>query len=371
MLKEFGIGRETLREAIRMLQIRGSIQGVRGRSGGMVLADPDPARIAATFAIHLRILGCEESQVRTAVDTLAGLGCDAGHPLFVVAAQVLRCFENFRSSETEPDGKSAPRPSDDDATFPETRAFRLAMKLASDLSCLQDTSEQTRLGTEAELAEQHAASHETMRQALRILADLDLVETRKGRNGGVYAKRPQPVGMIRQFFSLLSASHITLAVASSMIQLLNRAHLELAIARIEQLPPDVLDLLHQEARENLDTHAEPMRYAMIQELIGRIADNPLIDIMVRSMVAHHMRTHPEPHFGTSVDQALAIVERGQVKAFFAKDWPTVRQTLAAGHGIMFAVLPDAPVSHAYQAIDVTEVSHSAVNGPLFGQASPC
>lgn len=57
MLAQYGVSRETLREALRILEVQGFITIRRGPGGGPVIAGVDPAYLARTSALYYHLSG--------------------------------------------------------------------------------------------------------------------------------------------------------------------------------------------------------------------------------------------------------------------------------------------------------------------------
>ena len=59
----FAVGRETLREAIAILEMRGIGRMRRGRHGGFVVAIPDLPLVARSFSGHALLSGTSAAQL--------------------------------------------------------------------------------------------------------------------------------------------------------------------------------------------------------------------------------------------------------------------------------------------------------------------
>jgi len=57
MAEQFGVGRNTVREALRMLEITGLIEMRRGATGGAFIAGANPAKVASSMAEMLELSG--------------------------------------------------------------------------------------------------------------------------------------------------------------------------------------------------------------------------------------------------------------------------------------------------------------------------
>lgn len=61
--EHYGVGRSTLREALRVLQYLGLVEMRMGRTGGIVLRDPTPENLAQILTLYLQFTGCTWRQL--------------------------------------------------------------------------------------------------------------------------------------------------------------------------------------------------------------------------------------------------------------------------------------------------------------------
>lgn len=330
LMREFSAGRETLREAIRILQGRGSVKTTRGRTGGLVVARPDFDRAASVLTLYLRTIGCTLPDVAVVLDELEGSGSCGGDFLFPLCEAVqagLAVIGEAGNEVCDPQPRSQRTAADSSG---ELRALALAAALTPELQ----NDPQRRLGTEADLSERYRTSAETVRQALRILSDLDLLETRKGRAGGAFPKQPQPIGVIRQFFAFFAARQIDEASFRSSIAALNHVHLRLAMVRLGNLPEGERKALRAATEARLIGASEPMRFVLLQEAIGRIAANALVDTLLRCVVAYRVRITPQRAMSPAIDSAHLCLQRGLIDALFALRQAEADELHGAAHRLL-------------------------------------
>lgn len=365
---ELGVSREAVREAMRIVESRGAMQMRRGRAGGLVLAPADRTRTAAALAAYLRATGIGEAQIARSVRGLDQLlawrvarQCDplpdrrsgegvrqwlaraSGAPvchLFALTLDVLipptQVREQLPSAlrlaieAREPRALARqlaklpfqPSRTSDVAVRGESRAR--ATTLANRMMEGSDAE----LGNEAELCEAYSASRAVIRQALRILQDLDLVQVRLGRGGGYARKRPSPVGAVRQLFPWLAAEHSCPFALLDMMWDLNSAHLRLAGERLAALPAAEHGIWAARFEQLLQEHDRVRRFMRLLQACSALADCPPMATLGRCIVAYQTRINGELPRGTGCDTALPQ-ERAIVAALFAGDLDRAEAQLRA------------------------------------------
>lgn len=80
MAEQFSVGRNSVREALRMLEIIGLIELRRGATGGAFIAHADPAKIATTMSDMLEFSGFTLADLtearRWVEETVVGVACE-------------------------------------------------------------------------------------------------------------------------------------------------------------------------------------------------------------------------------------------------------------------------------------------------------
>jgi GntR family transcriptional repressor for pyruvate dehydrogenase complex len=74
LARQLGVSRNTVREALRMLEIAGVVTLKRGATGGSFIASADPSRVAGTLSDALRVT---DFSLGDATETFHGLACMA------------------------------------------------------------------------------------------------------------------------------------------------------------------------------------------------------------------------------------------------------------------------------------------------------
>ena len=122
MLERFGVGRGSLREALRILEVNGLVMLKPGPGGGPVVADHDPASFGQMMTLHLQALGATYRQLLDArVEYEALLAKKAAEREGEEAAEIMRA-----AMATPP-----ATPSDDQQYVGATGGFHAAVGQAS------------------------------------------------------------------------------------------------------------------------------------------------------------------------------------------------------------------------------------------------
>ena len=285
--RRYKIGRWALREAIRILEMRGSAIMRRGRGGGLTIADPAIENIMKACALHLLMHRATREQFNEAKSLLtvvagqltARRGVEAQHlavelgdalssdramltalakatrnPAFQFVEGILRLVggckfiggERMNASRLEPivaaileaDHEALPgvvsrlssyvppqpqnalelfgwlRP---DSSLNHCRySVQLAFKIL-DRVMTQPSGNPVFLGSEWEMAQRYDYSLEVVRQASRILEDMGVIESRLGRNGGLFTRMPGEKEVSPQIFAYCAKQSVALSDAVDVL----------------------------------------------------------------------------------------------------------------------------------------------------------
>ncbi|WP_404711919.1 hypothetical protein [Sphingomonas sp. MMS24-J13] len=305
LLRGFGVGRETLRAAIRIVERRGAMRMTRGRFGGLTIARPSLQQAAMALAIYLRALGCPVERVDELIGVLRTMAHDdATLPLRLAegAGEMLRALD-------AKDGSPGCR-----AMFanPNVRAAMIAMRI---IDASETGVDPGRLGCEWDLSIRFATSRLVMRQALRVLRDFDMLETRRGRGGGVFLKRPAPIAIVRQLFSYLASEGHTVETSLEKLWILNLANLQLASTRLARMPASDRERWIARTGTALEELEEPQRWVVLQQALASLSDNVLLDTLARCMACFQARQGlPVPRQPSEIVETLLTHERDILSA---------------------------------------------------------
>src|SRR3569623_1833 len=354
------VSRETLREAIRIVESRGAMRMRRGRNGGLILVRPTIERTSASLAAYLRATGFTVEQFNQSVRGLDQLlawelarrqgplppprACEpvrhrlaraSGRHTNLIYVSVLDRLApqtpSFQAPPVELKQAVARRdaaeilsllaalpfaPACDEADIAEMGTSAQAGRIAVKLIERANAHATAELGNEASLCDDFDASRSLMRQALRILQDLDLIDVRLGRGGGYTLKQPSPIGVVRQVFAWLAARNCCPLALNELVWDLNAANLRLAGERLRAMPAAEREL-HCAEFDRIVTQLEgEERFMRLHQAIAQVADCPVIATLARCVVSYQARSYgdfPEHDLRRMFDRlesAIAIALRG-------------------------------------------------------------
>jgi hypothetical protein len=195
--------------------------------------------------------------------------------------------------------------------------FRIATRLIQ--SCSPIPAEGIRLGPEDSLCERLNTSRPTFRQALRILDDLGTLQVQRGRGGGYLLRRPSTIGVIRQMFALLASRQQSLKDVLPVKWTLDIVKLRLAMRTLRELDHET-QLVHcQSLTTVLRYPSEPYRWCLLQQSLGRIGKDPMVNALVWCLVAYNVRVAPstvtwggiEPELHRAEDAVVCAIRDGR------------------------------------------------------------
>lgn len=222
----FGVGRETLLEAIRLLEVRGVARMRRGRFGGLIsLAVPqtDAGDTIKRYLAGLRLTPEQLGEARRA------FALYAVHDLLIQqgrSSEFERLFRSLIADGRSPLAEPLPAPYADVPIRNRTlRAFTWAIDALSEATCVRNRPDHAcdsagsdlvkltqdylvgemqrlhdggleKLGNEAQIAERIGVSRQVLRQAMRLLEEQGLLACRRGRSNGIVAPATHPASLV-------------------------------------------------------------------------------------------------------------------------------------------------------------------------------
>lgn len=262
--QRYGLGRWACREAIGILEMRGWLESRRGAGGGLVLTQPSTRDLAKQMLLHLCLKGARVDQVMEArravhravvrklmtsgsVPNAPGdlcfsnwLATQTGNRAFVFLMELVTALYDecvatisiarvaeegalwdaicsgdevrvsaaldafLASTERLQAGEKVRLPQ----VFPRdgsgagtTHAARLAQSLLRQIA--QCGACGTDLGSEAEVGERHGLNRDIVRRAIRMLEDIGVVVSKRGRQGGLTSHEPDLAVVVELIAPLL------------------------------------------------------------------------------------------------------------------------------------------------------------------------
>lgn len=268
---EFLIGRRMARQTSRILQLRGILEPRRGGNGlgGLWVVAPSLDQALAAVSVEVRLDGsddllaeakkCLVPAVADRNDALALLVCSLLHP------------GTFRQTAGSAHGQ------------PDSQANWLADRLRDEI--VRSPNGDVPLGTLADISDEFAVSQEVAVEAVRILADAQLVEVRRGRNGGVFSRAPRAGPALHITNAYLASNSIPTAACREVLGRINTGMIELARQRRTAVGLEsVRQSFHQMQHAAKATELGKAWYGFIRD-IGDMADNPLLHFMARALAS--------------------------------------------------------------------------------------
>lgn len=219
----FGVCRSVMREAVRILDSRGTARMRRGPNGGLVVLAPELP--AVLEAIHRYVtshrgvalqgnicLGVLQAVRRQLSDPASVNPIGAGLNEFMDC--LIAAADHSARSGAEghvPFGAAA-----EGARSRAENVFRLLLKDLSDAPCGDH-----RLGSELDLCERYGACRSALRQAVRVLEFEGIAVSTVGRGKGLMTQTPDPSALCQFINCYFAAAGVTPSDAMHLFKLLS------------------------------------------------------------------------------------------------------------------------------------------------------
>ena len=301
LCERFQVGRSVIREAVRVLEVRGCARMRRGPNGGLLILQPSRTQCVEMAADYLQLLDLSSEQIDEADSMLSHVKMqlvDAAQvsesrwkaselaevsniaiPFFdeLIAAVRLLSREHMNSSAGS---KSRP-------LFHHSRAGQIARQLMSECTP-EEWARGMRLGSTLDLCERYHIYRDVVRQAIRILESAGLAVSLIGRGHGIISRAPRPASICRLISCHFSAHGLSYAAAMKFHQCISIE----AIAKVATVatPADVdcINCALDRIGNALESSREKQLADSIYEAEERqlsLLGNPLIDLLLRSTKA--------------------------------------------------------------------------------------
>jgi DNA-binding FadR family transcriptional regulator len=280
---KFGVCCVVVREAVRILESRGTAQMRRGPNGGLLVLAPSMPAVLESIHRYVSSHSRELYQ-----GSACGAIFHAVHAKLIdpnaatrVSSSLIEFFEVLlsavdRYASLGPAGHVPLGASAESARSRAEQIFRMLMK---DLS--SNRLRDRRLGSELDLCDRYGADRNVLRQAVRVLEFEGIAESVAGRGKGLMSRKPEPASLCRLINCHFSAARIAPSDAMALFKLLS---VEVASISAQQATSEELARLKR-AQHLLTEKLGPVTSEMMQEVeesqFGFI-DEPLVDILLRA-----------------------------------------------------------------------------------------
>jgi DNA-binding GntR family transcriptional regulator len=376
LMQRYSAGRDTIRQAVRLLEDRKVARMRRGPNGGLVVLRVPYGAVVNTVCDYLLAVAPTAAQLRQAHAALDLIGA------FTKSGSVRPTPVSFQSVWREPSGPHSEwmpmtspifagcRLSDDrvaclfseclaayetllsaidfgvdgDGQEPAnpyagnghplanyepgdlergagklSRASVAIRMIASDLRCRMPSAS-VRLGTEDELCVRYGVSKQVVRQAIRVLENYGVIESQRGRGHGVIATDRAPTAVIETivaYFSSVCPSDDNVSACQYMLSKITSAKLTI----MPSLSGGTYQRVMQAVNRICDwDKAESL--TQLSHLTWKLIDNPILHLMDQALQTYRARQSHDDWFFAS-DRGLSVQQklRGQLQAVFEGDLP--------------------------------------------------
>ena len=340
--RRFAVGRETLREAIAILEMRGLGRMRRGRRGGFVIGIPDVSLVARSFSGHALLMGTTAPQLAQAREILERIGTPevppdspptgrkcASAPTKVIVDALAHSMstlqEHFRG-----DRKSyLPRASTQRITVGTRRAGQIARNIVAQLAQTPRAPGLARFGSERDLSHRYSISKSIARQVVRLLEDLNVARSERGSGRGIFVN-PPTVQRPAETIGLYLLTHASTPKSSwEVAQMLRVECAQLAASHPsnvrEPMCGEVSTALQQLSDGNRPYDLEAL--FLIDRAVESTSDNPLLTLSLEGLKAYSALAQPlrdsrlarfvSAHGARYLDlthEALAAIKQGDPQA---------------------------------------------------------
>lgn len=188
------------------------------------------------------------------------------------------------------------------------------------------------LGSEAELMTRYDVSRSVLREAIRPLERMGLVEMRRGRNSGLKVSNPQPRTVVRSAVLYLNHARLSQADAYAVQQVLETT----AASSVASLPPESRGTTVESLARVIDTRRAPNADGYEQAIhdfyigLARAAPNPIVSLFICILTGTMSldRAHlPKDRSMAELIREVQERQRALVKAIAAGDEALARRRM--------------------------------------------
>ncbi len=317
--QHFGVSRPLVREAVRILESRGTARMVRGPRGGLKVLTPPMALIFEYFSTYCHLIGVNASHLvdlqsllrRVARQIRLARSRRPGQPLPLRRLEevALRFFtdliEHLKIDCALQPGMAGSLSLVSRDVAQRSRAGQIVGRLTATYSA-EEWARGTRLGSEEDLCGRHSTNREVFRQAVRILESFGAARTDCGRGNGLSSRRPNSTAASRLIACYFASQQLGLDEANFLFQALSQEAAALAAQRASEqddlsIEDSLAGLQAALNGENDDDAMLAALYRCEQSLFASIA-NPLLDVILQAA-----RCYPSCWLPSRMGTTVAII----------------------------------------------------------------
>lgn len=319
LARHFGVSRPLVREAVRILEARGTARMVRGPGGGLKVLTPPTALIFDYFNTYCHLLGVNASHLvdlesllqRVAKQIRLARSRRPEQPLALHRLEdvALRFFtdliEHLKIDRALQPSKAGSLNLVCRDVAQRSRAGQVVQRLTATYSA-EEWARGTRLGSEEYLCGRHSTDREVFRQAVRILESFGAAKTDCGRGNGLSSRRPNSTAASRLIACYFASQQLGLDEAVFLFQTLSQEAAALAAERANEQDDLSIEgsLANVKAALNGENDDDAMFAALYrceQSLFAPIA-NPLFDVILQAA-----RCYPSCWLSSQMGSTVAII----------------------------------------------------------------
>lgn len=312
LCERFGLGRETLLEAARLLENRGIARMRRGPRGGLTALGGKRPGADILLARYLPGTGMTIEYLQEARNAISIMDRYAALADGAPADRFEGAFHRMLAGRASP--MSAPLPAgwtgeirnrclrpfadildrmiaqaDDadhgaiDDTAHEGLVAFTARYLSSEALRLREAGHQ-KLGNELQLARRIGVSRQVLRQAMRLLEEQGLLSSRRGRSNGIVAAALHPAGLVRDLGDCFAQIGLVEAEFRPVLMILDRLNRSLFAYRAQE--QHFVTMREMNIRKDWQKPATHFRRMLVE--YPAIA-NPALTLLEQALSAYRAR----------------------------------------------------------------------------------
>lgn len=348
---QFGIGKETLLEATRLLEDRGIARMRRGAKGGLIaLGQPihDASSLLQRYLPGAGITVDQIVEARRAIELLQIYDYHVGQGR---SADFESLFQSLLLDGQSAVSKALPLgPWADAAVHPCLKPFVTALDallatndapetpgcardqglvglsaefLAGEVARLRRMGIK-KLGSEQQLAERIGVSRQVLRQAMRLLEDRGLLTCRRGRSNGIVTAAAHPANIVRSLSDAFARQRLADDDFRHILATLDRINRSLFASKADVSRFDALQ--HMIKRKDWRNPATHIRRMHIE---WPVINNPALSLLEQALSAYRAR-----RAGLKIFVGISDIDLLQQKALEHVDFMRGRNLLAADRHYM-------------------------------------